>query len=127
MLQEAHVAPALKLDASPAERDFLSVASEIGFGRFEAIRIQQGKLILSPFPKAIRTLKFGSDSRENVDSAPNSSLKKQSEEFLEFVRGVDECLIRRLEIRHSLPFSMEIEYCIPRGMPDVKGEHVEAA
>jgi hypothetical protein len=48
------------------------------------------------------------------------------EEFLDFVRGVEDGVIRRLEIRHGLPFSMEIEYCISRGAPYVKEEPVEA-
>ena len=127
MLQEAHVDAKSKRDLSPAESTFLAAASEMGFGRFEGIQIRRGSLVLTPFPTAIRTLKFGSVSREGMDCAPNSNLKKQSEEFLELIRGIDKGVIRRLEIRHGLPFSMEIEYCISRGMQDVKGEHVEAA
>jgi hypothetical protein len=48
-------------------------------------------------------------------------------DLFEYIRGVDDGEIRRLEVRHGLPFSMEIEHRIPRGMPDVKGEHVGAA
>jgi hypothetical protein len=31
-----------------------------------------------------------------------------------------------LEVRHGLPFSIEIEHSISGEMPDVKGEHVES-
>jgi hypothetical protein len=53
-------------------------------------------------------------------------LKKSLADLFEHIRGVDEGEIRCLEVRHGLPFSMQVEYRIPRGMPDVKGEHVEA-
>ena len=32
---------------------------EIGFGRFESLRIERDELVLEPWPTAIRTLKFG--------------------------------------------------------------------
>jgi hypothetical protein len=92
----------------------LAAASEMEFGRFEAIRIRGGELVVSPFPPAIRTLKFGSASRDGIDSVPSANLKKQAEEFLNFVRGVYDGIIRHLEVRHGLPFSMKIEYCISR-------------
>jgi hypothetical protein len=32
-------------------------------------------------------------------------------EFLEYVRTIDSGEIRCLEVRHGLPFSMEVEHC----------------
>ena len=74
----------------------------------------------------VQILKFGAAESEPSDRAEDFELKKSMAEFFEYIRGVDDGEIRCLEVRHGLPFSMEIECRIPRGMPDVKGEHVKA-
>ena len=98
----------------------------LGFGRLESIRIQRGAVILDPCPTVIQILKFGStDHPEQVEPAA-FELKMPLAQLFEFIRGVEDGEIRCLEVRHGLPFSIEIERRISRGMPDVKGEHVEA-
>ncbi|MBE7542238.1 MAG: hypothetical protein HS123_07715 [Solibacteraceae bacterium] len=42
--------------------------------------------------------------------ASGFELKSQVADLFEYVRAVDEGEIRALEIRHGLPFSMEIEH-----------------
>ena len=118
--------PSSTRDLSPSERSFVHVAQQLGFGHFESIKIRCGALVLDPWPTVVQVLKFGAAESEASDRAEDFELKKSMAEFFEYIRGVDDGEIRCLEVRHGLPFSMEIECRIPRGMPDVKGEHVGA-
>ena len=47
-------------DLSLSERRFLDAMNDLGFGRFEHLRIARGELVLDPWPIAVRTVKFGS-------------------------------------------------------------------
>lgn len=97
-------------DLLPSERTFVSAMQHLGFGRLESLRIHQGELVLDPWPTTIRGVKFGSDDRSASMTPPAEfQLKRQVAEFFEYVRAVNSGQIRCLEIRHQLPFSMEVE------------------
>jgi hypothetical protein len=113
-------------DLSPSERSFVVILQRLGFGHIDFIKIRRGILIFDPRPTAVQLRKFGMAQREPAGSSSDFDLKRPLAEFFEYIRGVEDGAIRRLEIHHGLPFSIEVEYRIPRGMPDVKGEHVEA-
>ncbi len=99
----------------------------LGFGHLESVKIRRGALVLDPGPTVVKVMKFGvADSQPPTDGSAAFELKKAMTELVEYIRGVDYGEIRCLEVRHGLPFSMEVEHRIPRGVPDVKGEHVEA-
>jgi len=118
--------PSSTRDLSSSERSFVHVAQQLGFGHFESIKIRGGVLVLDPWPTVVQVLKFGAAESVPSDRAADFELKKSVAEFFEYIRGVDDGEIRCLEVRHGLPFSMEIICRIPRGVPDVKGEHVGA-
>jgi hypothetical protein len=118
--------PGSTSDLSPAERSFVAVLQQLGFGHLESVRIRRGAIVLHPWPTVVRVLKFGAAENEPPDHSADFELKRSMAELFEYIRGVDDGEIRCLEVRHGLPFSMEVEHRISRGMPDVKGEHVEA-
>ncbi len=98
-------------DLLRSERRFVAAMTELGFGRFEFLRIERGELVLDPWPTTVRGVKFGSADTAIYKPLPDGfELKAQVAEFFEWVRGVDEGEIRCLELRHGLPFSMEIEH-----------------
>lgn len=98
-------------DLSTRERSFVSAMSRMGFGRFEFLRIEKGELALNPWPTAVRDVKFGAQtSAPAMSLAAGFELKSQVADLFEYVRAVEEGEIRSLEIRHGLPFSMEIEH-----------------
>ncbi|MCC6363117.1 MAG: hypothetical protein IT165_06300 [Bryobacterales bacterium] len=100
-------------DLTPSEQRFLAAMKAVGFGRFEYIQIRDGQIVLDPWPTAVRDVKFGV---EPVAERPQSEhqLKRQVAEFFEYTRDVDAGEIRALEIRHGLPFSMEVELAASR-------------
>jgi len=102
--------PTSTRDLRPSERAFAAAMPDLGFGRFEYLRIERGELILNPWPTVVRDVKFGSQDpgTAKIRSA-ESELKPQVAELFEYIRAVDAGEIRTLEVKHGLPFSMEIE------------------
>jgi hypothetical protein len=66
-------------------------------------------VLLNPWPVAVRDVKFGTPANTGSPAAATSELRSQVAEFFEYVRDVDAGEIRELQVRHGLPFSMEIE------------------
>lgn len=103
--------PASTRDLSASERRFLHEMHDVGFGRSESLRIERGELVLDPWPTTVRGIKFGSgDTAAHGPPLGDFELKTQVAEFFEYVRSVDAGEIRCLELRHGLPFAMEIEH-----------------
>jgi hypothetical protein len=97
-------------DLLPSERAFVVAMQQLGFGRFEGLRIDNGEVLLDPWPTTVRGVKFGSEDAATSRTPPEEfQLKRQVIELLAYVRKVDAGEIRTLEIRHGLPFSMEVE------------------
>lgn len=101
--------PELKSDLLPSELAFVAAIESLCFGRFENLHIRDGELVLDPWPGMVKGLKFGADAPTSRTQCEESPLKRQMVELFEYVRNVDTGEIRTLEIRHGLPFSMEVE------------------
>jgi len=78
----------------------------LAFGRFENVPIRRGELVLQPWPTTIRNLKFG--AKGSAPTPTEFNLKQQVVELFEHVRALDVGEIQKLEVRHGLPFSMEL-------------------
>ena len=101
--------PTSTRDLLPSERRFLAAMQRLGYGRFESLRIQRGKLVLEPPPPAVRSVKFGAPT-PNIPDEPSGEceLKQQAAQFFGFIRGVEAGEIRVLEVRGGLPFCMDV-------------------
>ena len=90
--------------------------SRLGFGRFEYLRIDGGELVLHPSPRVVRDVKFGSvDPGAAKETPADFGLKTQVAELFAYIRSVYAGEIRTLEVKHGLPFSMEIEHRLEEG------------
>jgi hypothetical protein len=107
--------PCFTGDLTTSEHRFLAAIREVGFGRFEYIQIRKGEIILDPWPVAVRDVKFGAEAADERTARPDCQLKRQVAELFEYTRDVEAGEIRTLEIRHGLPFSMEVELAAARG------------
>jgi hypothetical protein len=95
-----------------SERRVLDAMRRMGFGRFECLQIRNGELVLDPWPRSVRDVKFGGPlGVQTSTTAQNFELKQQVSELFEYIRGVQMGEIKVLEIRHSLPFTMTVEEC----------------
>ncbi len=103
------VRPVSTRDLLPSERAFVAAMQQLGFGRFEFLRIERGELVLAPWPDCVRDVKFcASSTREHLPGG-EFLLKPQVAELFEYTRDVDAGEIRTLEVKNGLPFSMEIQ------------------
>ena len=108
--------PAFASDLRPLEGSFLAAMTQLGFGRFEFVRIERGEIVLDPWPTAVCDVKFGSTDPGATKTVPAQfELKPQVAELFEYVRSVDLGEIRTLEVKSGLPFSMEIDYRVEGG------------
>lgn len=102
--------PVSTRDLLPSERCFLNAMRVLGFGRFESLQIRDGEWVLDPWPTTVRDVKFGAQDGNNPGTtAGEFALKQQVAELFEHIRNVEAGEIRTLEIRHGLPFAMEVE------------------
>jgi len=108
--------PRSTMDLLASERLFLAAIQQVGFGRFEYLQIRHREVVLDPWPVAVRDVKFGVEPSgpDACESPAAFDLKRQFADFFEYTRSVDAGEIRTLEIRHGLPFSMEIELAASR-------------
>ena len=97
-------------DLRPSERQFVAALEQLGFGRVEFVRIHSGELVLDPCPMTVQLRKFGAAETEPCKRSAEFELKKATAELFEYIRRVDEGEIRSLEVRHGLPFAMEVDY-----------------
>jgi len=102
-------APVTTQDLLLSEVAFTAAMQELAFGVFEYLQIRDGELVLDPAPVAVRHVKFGTPATTGRTAGGTSELRQQIAEFFAYVREVDAGEIRTLEIRHGLPFSMEVE------------------
>jgi hypothetical protein len=93
----------------PSEAEFITVMQQLGFGVFEHLQIRGGELVLNPAPTAVRHIKFATAATPGKTAGVASELKQQLAELFSYVRDVEAGEIRTLEVRHGLPFSMEIQ------------------
>jgi hypothetical protein len=100
--------PVSTRDLRPSERLFVTAMQELGYGRFEFLRVQRGEFVLDPWPTTVRSVKFGHPTSSQCGGADEFELKKQICELLAQVRRIDAGVIRVLEVRGGLPFCMEI-------------------
>lgn len=110
-------------DLLPSELAFTADIQQLGFGTFQDVQIRSGELILNPAPVAVRHVKFGTPATTGKTSGGTSELRQQLAEFFAYVRGMDAGEIRILEIRHGLPFSMEVDLGGARKTPPQGDSH----
>ena len=101
--------PVATQDLLPSEVVFVAAMQQLGFGRFEYLQIRGGELVLEPWPATIRDIKFVTPKNSGKAELHAAELRLQIAEFFGYVRSGDVGEIRILEIRHGLPFSMEVE------------------
>ena len=101
--------PVTTQDLLPSEVAFIAAMQELGFGLFELLQIRGGELVLTPPPVTVRYVKFGTAATTGKPLDGALELRQQLAELFGYVREVDSGEIRTLEVRHGLPFAMEIE------------------
>jgi hypothetical protein len=103
--------PRSTADLRLSEKRILTAMRKMPFSRFENVPIKDGELILDPWPRTVRTVKFGPEPSTRTHQTPGEfELQRSVVELFAYVRAVSLGEISRLEIRHGVPVAMEIIY-----------------
>jgi hypothetical protein len=95
---------------SPSERRLVELMQRLNFGRIEGLTICSGEPVFDPPPRVVRLLKMGGDNNPRPQlRSVDFGLKHEVAEALEHLRRLEDGVVQCIEVRHGLPFSMEIE------------------
>ena len=103
---------------SLAQARLIELLQSLNFGRVEGLRVGAGEPIFDPPPRVIQTVRLGSDNGPRPErSYTDFRLKHQIVEMLDIFSRLGEGEIRAIDVRHGLPYCMEIDR-----PPDYSGE-----
>ncbi len=82
----------------------------VNFGRIEGLLIVRGEPVFKPAPRTIQAIKLGGDHGPRQEAALRDfRLAAEVIEMIERLAQLGDGRIERLDVRHGLPFFMEIE------------------
>lgn len=83
---------------------------QLNFGRIEDLRVRAGEPAFDPAPRIVRKVKLGGENGPRRETAlPDFWLKQQTSEMLEAIAELGDGEILSIEVKHGLPFAMEVE------------------
>ena len=72
--------------------------------------MRAGEPVFSPAPRVIQKLKMGGENAPRPEAAfSDFLLKNQTIEMLQTIAGIGDGEVLSIEVKHGLPFAMEIE------------------
>ncbi len=94
----------------PAQVQLVDLMQEIGFGAIEGLPVRNGLPVLNPRPRIVRDVKFGaSNGRRQESGLTDFTLKSSVRELMATLTSLGNATVRRLEVKHGLPFRMQVE------------------
>jgi hypothetical protein len=110
----AHARPAArditKQQVSPPRRALIELGQDINHGWIENLPIRGGEPVLKPLPDIEREITFRRENGPRSELARQDfALKAQVVELFEFFDQRRDCVIKRLEFKHGLPYRMVVK------------------
>ena len=99
-----------KLSLSDSHRSLVELMQRLNFGRIENLTIRGGEPVFDPAPTVIQKVKIGGENGPRPEvSCEDFLLKKQTIELLETITDLREGMVLAIDVKHGLPFAIEIE------------------
>ena len=116
--------PKSKSSLLPSQRQLLELMQKVNFGRIEDLQVRAGEPVFNPAPRIIRKLKIGGENGPRPEIAcADFWLKSQATELLEAIASLGDGKVLAIEVKHGLPFSVEIELEHPATTTGRGGSH----
>jgi hypothetical protein len=94
-----------------SEQQLLDLIRDLNFGRIEHLQFRNGKPVVQPLPRIIAAVKMaGQVSPPDSEVRTGSCLKRSVIDLFALMRKVGEGEFLVVDVRHGLPFSVEIEW-----------------
>ena len=101
---------AAKSSLSSSRARLVECMQHLGFGTIENLVIRGGEPVFAPSPRVIRDLKLGGENGPRPESdLDDFVLKAQVLDLLARLGSIGNGTIRCLEVKHGLPFRMQVE------------------
>ena len=99
-----------KSDLSREGQTLVERMQRINFGRIEHLPIRGGQPVWADQSRVIRKVKLGGENSPRTESVYGDfELKRQVIDLFDQLERIGDGLIHSLEIKHGLPFAMDIE------------------
>ena len=99
-----------KSSLSSVQQTLVEQMQRINFGRIEHLPVRGGQPVWADQSRVIRKVKLGGENSPRVESDYDDfELKRQVVDLFDQLERIGDGLIRSLEIKHGLPFAMDIE------------------
>jgi len=95
-------------DLTPSEQRCLAAMQSLGYGRFQAVRVESGEICLEPWPTCQKDIKLGAPQGE--PRGDSLHLKREVIEFFEHIRSIGRGEIETIEIRGGNPVFLRVRY-----------------
>ena len=102
--------PPRKSTLLPAQAELVELMQKVDFGIIEGLVIRSGLPVLKPRPRIVRDVKFGAgNGHRNEAGLTDFALKSNVQELMDTFTSLGNATVRRLEVKHGLPFRMQVE------------------
>ncbi|MBN1606478.1 MAG: hypothetical protein JW940_07580 [Polyangiaceae bacterium] len=99
-----------KQSLSPPRQRLVELSQKINFGVIENLVVRDGEPLFNPPPRVVRAVKLGGENGPRPEYALRDfALRAEVRELFAHLDALGEGTVRRLEVKHGLPFRMEIE------------------
>lgn len=116
--------PKTKSSLLLSQRRLLEVMQKLNFGRIEDLQVRAGEPVFSPAPRIVQKLKIGGENGPRPEIACEDFwLKSQVIELLEAIASLGDGSVLAIEVKHGLPFSVEIEMGDTASTTNLGGAH----
>lgn len=94
----------------PARERLVRLMQELNFGFVEGLVVRHGEPVFDPPPRVVHEIKFGGENGPRPEAAKEDfALKAQVRELVAQLEALGDAVVRRIEVKHGLPFKMTIE------------------
>ena len=102
--------PPRKSTLTPAQAELVELMQQLDFGNIEGLIVQDGQPVLKPRPRIVRDVKFGAGNGCRSEAGlTDFALKSSVQELMDTFSSIGNATVRRLEVKHGLPFRMQVE------------------
>jgi hypothetical protein len=102
--------PLTKSQLSASQVQLIELMQRLAFGVIEGLVVHNGLPEFGPKLRVVRDLKFGASNGSRPEAELSDfALKSSVQELMETFASLGNATVRRLEIKHGLPFRMQVE------------------
>ena len=99
-----------KSSLNSVQQALVEQMQRINFGRIEHLPVRGGQPVWADQSRVIRKVKLGGENTPRAESSvADFELKRQVIDLFVQLERIGDGLIRSLEIKHGLPFAMDVE------------------